>query len=76
MSCRSNIPELFAQRWGSVLKEYAVRYGDKVKGWWVDGCYECTPALAAKTACRLSAGPRLALPCPYPHTLSHAPLEL
>ena len=36
MSCRSNIPELFAQRWGSVLQEYAVRYGDKVKGWWVD----------------------------------------
>jgi hypothetical protein len=40
MECRKNIPELFVQRWGSVLQEYAVRYGEKVKGWWVDGCYE------------------------------------
>jgi alpha-L-fucosidase len=22
-----------------VLREYCVRYGDKVKGWWIDGCY-------------------------------------
>ena len=25
--------------WASVLEEYAVRYGDKVKAWWIDGCY-------------------------------------
>ena len=30
----------FVQKWASVLEEYAVRYGDKVKGWWIDGCYE------------------------------------
>ena len=36
---RSNVPFLFTQRWGAVLQEYAVRYGDKVAGWWVDGCY-------------------------------------
>ena len=29
----------FVQRWSSVLQEYAVRYGDKVFGWWIDGCY-------------------------------------
>lgn len=31
--CRSNIPLLFAQRWASVMEEYAVRFGDSVKGW-------------------------------------------
>lgn len=36
---RADVPELFAQRWGAVLQEYAERYGDKVAGWWVDGCY-------------------------------------
>jgi alpha-L-fucosidase len=30
----------FVEKWASVLEEYAVRYGDKVKGWWVDGCYK------------------------------------
>ena len=29
----------FVENWASVLGEYAMRYGDKVKGWWVDGCY-------------------------------------
>ena len=30
----------FINKWASVLEEYAVRYGDKVKGWWIDGCYD------------------------------------
>lgn len=30
----------FVENWASVLEEYAVRYGDLIKGWWVDGCYE------------------------------------
>jgi len=30
----------FVEKWASVLEEYAVRYGAKVKGWWVDGCYK------------------------------------
>jgi len=38
--CRHDVPLLFSQRWASVLEEYATRYGDKVKGWWIDGCYE------------------------------------
>lgn len=29
----------FVMRWASVLREYSRRYGDLVKGWWVDGCY-------------------------------------
>ena len=29
----------FVKRWTSVLQEYAERYGDKVFGWWIDGCY-------------------------------------
>ncbi len=30
----------YVKNWTSVLREYAVRYGSKVKGWWVDGCYD------------------------------------
>ena len=30
----------FVERWASVLEEYALRYGDKIKGWWIDGCYK------------------------------------
>lgn len=33
-----NMP--FIEKWATVLEEYAVRYGDKVKGWWIDGCYD------------------------------------
>ena len=29
----------FVEKWASVLEEYAVRYGPRVKGWWIDGCY-------------------------------------
>ena len=29
----------FVEKWASVLEEYAVRYGDRVKGWWIDGCF-------------------------------------
>ena len=29
----------FVEKWAAVLEEYAVRYGDKVCGWWIDGCY-------------------------------------
>ena len=29
----------FVERWAAVMEEFAVRYGDAVKGWWIDGCY-------------------------------------
>ena len=36
---RDNMDEAFVARWASVLREYSLRYGDLVKGWWIDGCY-------------------------------------
>ena len=32
--------EWFVEQWAGVLKEFAVRYGDKVKMWWLDSCYD------------------------------------
>ena len=29
----------FVEKWASVLREYSLRYGKRVKGWWIDGCY-------------------------------------
>ena len=29
----------FVNKWASVLEEYSVRYGKRIKGWWIDGCY-------------------------------------
>lgn len=34
------VNEVFLKNWSSVLEEYAVRYGDGVKAWWIDGCYD------------------------------------
>jgi alpha-L-fucosidase len=36
---RKGVSRDFVVKWASVLREYCVRYGDKVKGWWIDGCY-------------------------------------
>eukprot|EP00039_Didymoeca_costata_P021073 m.343319 g.343319 ORF g.343319 m.343319 type:complete len:366 (+) comp22687_c0_seq1:102-1199(+) len=35
----SNVSMEFVKRWTQVLQEYSVRYGDRVSGWWIDGCY-------------------------------------
>ena len=37
---RKNVSLSFAKKWAAVLEEYAVRYGERVKGWWIDGCYD------------------------------------
>ncbi len=29
----------YVTKWASVVQEYGKRYGEKVAGWWVDGCY-------------------------------------
>ncbi|MEI8197692.1 MAG: alpha-L-fucosidase [Phycisphaerae bacterium] len=29
-----------AEKWGQVIREWSVRYGDKAAGWWFDGGYE------------------------------------
>jgi len=36
---RTGVTYEFINKWAAVLREYCVRYGDKVKGWWIDGCY-------------------------------------
>ena len=36
---RKNISMDFVDKWTAVLREYSIRYGDLVKGWWIDGCY-------------------------------------
>jgi len=45
---RSNVPQLFAERWAAVQREYAERYGAAVGGWWQDGCYEYFNYTSAK----------------------------
>lgn len=30
----------FAKQWAEVIREWSVRYGDKVSGWWFDGGYQ------------------------------------
>lgn len=29
----------FQRKWESVIREWSLRWGEKVKGWWIDGCY-------------------------------------
>ncbi len=35
-----NDGETFIANWTAFLHEYAERYGDKIKMWWLDSCYE------------------------------------
>lgn len=37
---RRDVSREFVEKWASVLEEYSIRYGDKVKAWWMDGCYD------------------------------------
>lgn len=30
----------YVEKWASVAREYSLRYGNKIKGWWIDGCYD------------------------------------
>lgn len=39
----------FLQKWASVLEEYSIRYGTKVKGWWLDGMPGCIGYDVAET---------------------------
>ncbi len=34
------VTKQFVEKWASVLEEYSKKYGKKVKGWWLDGCYK------------------------------------
>lgn len=30
----------FVSKWADVMKDYAVKYGKKICGWWIDGCFD------------------------------------
>jgi hypothetical protein len=36
---RQPAPQEFTRKWSEVIREWSVRYGDKVSGWWFDGSY-------------------------------------
>lgn len=33
------VSDQYVRNWADVVAEYSRRYGGRVKGWWVDGCY-------------------------------------
>ncbi len=33
------VPMEWVEKWAQAMEFYACRYGDKIKGWWLDGCY-------------------------------------
>lgn len=35
----TKVTKEFVEKWSSVLKEYSLRYGKKIKGWWLDGTF-------------------------------------
>ena len=35
----NNMTMGFVQKWSKAIESYAVKYGKKVNGWWIDGCY-------------------------------------
>ena len=39
MGQTEKVSEEYVRNWAAVAREYGERYGDKVVGWWTDGCY-------------------------------------
>lgn len=37
---RGKVSDTFVRNWANVLAEYAEKYGNKIKAWWFDGCYD------------------------------------
>lgn len=31
--------QAFQQKWEQIIREWSLRWGDKIAGWWFDGCY-------------------------------------
>jgi len=40
MGWRTPIAKDWLLKWAAITEEYGLRYGEKVAGWWVDGCYD------------------------------------
>jgi hypothetical protein len=38
--------EEFQQHWERVIREWSLRWGPKIRGWWIDGCYFATDMYA------------------------------
>lgn len=39
MGATAQVTTEYVRKWASVVQEYGERYGEKVAGWWTDGCY-------------------------------------
>jgi len=39
MGWQTPVSDAWLEKWAAITEEYGVRYGEKVAGWWVDGCY-------------------------------------
>lgn len=39
-SQKEHVTMSFVENWAQVAREYSMRYGSAIKGWWVDGCYD------------------------------------
>jgi hypothetical protein len=39
----------FQKKWESVIREWSLRWGDKIAGWWFDGCYWPNTMYRSKT---------------------------
>jgi len=39
MGWSTPIHDAWIEKWAAITEEYGRRYGEKVAGWWVDGCY-------------------------------------
>lgn len=40
MGWKTPIDDRWLEKWCSVAEEYGLRYGEKIAGYWVDGCYQ------------------------------------
>ena len=40
LTIEDHVDDKFIRHWSMVLREYSLRYGKGVKGWWIDGCYD------------------------------------
>jgi len=73
-------------RWQEVIREYSMRWGDKVAGWWFDGCYRPNtnyrypdiPNFASFTAAARAGNPNSIVsynPGRFPRIMSITPYE-
>ena len=73
-------------RWQEVVREYSMRWGDKVSGWWIDGCYRPNtmfrhpdiPNFASMAAAARAGNPNSCVafnPGVFPRIMSMTPYE-